>query len=107
FFEFVFFPFSFYINPPLFNLIYLCYFILVYLSNKICCTLKIRSYEFPFSIQNTNQNRSTMKDEKTYALSKHEDDNTISRRTFLRYAGSLAAFTGASAVLPGYALAGF
>jgi len=48
-----------------------------------------------------------MKDEKTDALSKHEDDNTISRRTFLRYAGSLAAFTGASAVLPGYALAGF
>ena len=31
----------------------------------------------------------------------------MNRRTFLRYAGSLAAFAGASAVLPGYALAGF
>ena len=31
----------------------------------------------------------------------------MDRRTFLRYAGSLAAFAGASAVLPGYALAGF
>ena len=36
-----------------------------------------------------------------------DNSNTISRRTFLRYAGSLAAFAGASAVLPGYALAGF
>ncbi|MDZ7659646.1 MAG: copper resistance system multicopper oxidase [Fodinibius sp.] len=36
-----------------------------------------------------------------------EDNNNISRRKFLRYAGSLAAFAGASAVLPGYALAGF
>ncbi len=35
------------------------------------------------------------------------DDNTITRRKFLRYAGSLAAFAGASAVLPSYALAGF
>ncbi len=37
------------------------------------------------------------------------DDNNsgMNRRTFLRYAGSLAAFAGASAVLPGYALAGF
>jgi|AntRauTorcE11897_2_1112592.scaffolds.fasta_scaffold05364_4 CopA family copper-resistance protein len=38
---------------------------------------------------------------------KDENKNSISRRTFLRYAGSLAAFAGASAVLPGYALAGF
>ena len=38
---------------------------------------------------------------------KDHDNNQISRRTFLRYAGSLAAFAGASAVLPGYALAGF
>ncbi len=35
------------------------------------------------------------------------EDNNMTRRTFLRYAGSLAAFAGASAVLPGYALAGF
>jgi CopA family copper-resistance protein len=35
------------------------------------------------------------------------EDNTMTRRRFLRYAGSLAAFAGASAVLPGYALAGF
>ena len=36
------------------------------------------------------------------------DDNNsgMNRRTFLRYAGSLAAFAGASTVLPGYALAG-
>jgi CopA family copper-resistance protein len=38
---------------------------------------------------------------------KDQDNNSISRRTFLRYAGSLAAFAGASAVLPSYALAGF
>ncbi|MDR8391440.1 copper resistance system multicopper oxidase [Aliifodinibius sp. S!AR15-10] len=36
-----------------------------------------------------------------------DDNNGMNRRTFLRYAGSLAAFAGASAVLPGYALAGF
>jgi CopA family copper-resistance protein len=35
------------------------------------------------------------------------NNNNMDRRTFLRYAGSLAAFAGASAVLPGYALAGF
>ncbi|TYP93593.1 copper-resistance protein, CopA family [Fodinibius salinus] len=35
------------------------------------------------------------------------EDNTMTRRKFLRCAGSLAAFAGASAVLPGYALAGF
>ncbi|WP_440998552.1 copper resistance system multicopper oxidase [Fodinibius sp. SL11] len=36
-----------------------------------------------------------------------DNNNGMDRRTFLRYAGSLAAFAGASAVLPGYALAGF
>ena len=36
-----------------------------------------------------------------------DNNNGMNRRTFLRYAGSLAAFAGASAVLPGYALAGF
>jgi CopA family copper-resistance protein len=36
-----------------------------------------------------------------------DKNNGMNRRTFLRYAGSLAAFAGASAVLPGYALAGF
>jgi CopA family copper-resistance protein len=35
------------------------------------------------------------------------NNNNMDRRTFLRYAGSLAAIAGASAVLPGYALAGF
>jgi CopA family copper-resistance protein len=34
------------------------------------------------------------------------NNNNMDRRTFLRYAGSLAAFAGASGVLPGYALAG-
>jgi CopA family copper-resistance protein len=38
---------------------------------------------------------------------KDENNNHISRRTFLRYAGSLAAFGGASMILPSYALAGF
>ncbi|MBN2732269.1 MAG: copper resistance system multicopper oxidase [Balneolaceae bacterium] len=38
---------------------------------------------------------------------KEENNNCISRRTFLRYAGSLAAFAGASTILPSYALAGF
>ncbi len=36
-----------------------------------------------------------------------DDNNSISRRTFLRYAGSLATFAGASAILPSYALAGY
>lgn len=36
-----------------------------------------------------------------------KNNNDISRRTFLRYAGTLAAFAGASAVMPSYALAGF
>jgi CopA family copper-resistance protein len=36
-----------------------------------------------------------------------DSDNNIDRKTFLKYAGSLAAFAGASTVLPGYALAGF
>ena len=36
-----------------------------------------------------------------------DNNNGIDRRTFLRYASSLAAFAGASAVLPGYALEGF
>lgn len=36
-----------------------------------------------------------------------DSTNTINRRTFLRYAGSLAAFGGASMILPSYALAGF
>lgn len=35
-----------------------------------------------------------------------DDDHHISRRTFLRYAGTLAAAAGVSAVLPSYALAG-
>src|SRR5699024_8066984 len=35
------------------------------------------------------------------------NNNNMDRRTFLRYAGSLAAFAGASGGLPGYALAGF
>ncbi|GAA5520263.1 copper resistance system multicopper oxidase [Aliifodinibius salicampi] len=36
-----------------------------------------------------------------------DNNNGMNRRTFLRYAGSLIAFASASAVLPGYALAGF
>ena len=36
-----------------------------------------------------------------------DEDNTITRRHFLRYTASLAAFAGASAFLPTYALAGF
>ena len=36
-----------------------------------------------------------------------DQNSNISRRTFLQYAGSLAAFAGASAMLPSYALAGF
>src|SRR5699024_9364262 len=48
-----------------------------------------------------------MNDEKTDALSKHEDDNTIYRRTFLRYTASMAGLTDVSAILPSYALACF
>jgi len=36
-----------------------------------------------------------------------DSSNIISRKKFLQYTGSLAAVAGASAVLPGYALAGF
>src|SRR5699024_11162027 len=36
-----------------------------------------------------------------------EDDNTISRRKFLRYTASVAGMAGVSAILPSYALAGF
>lgn len=35
------------------------------------------------------------------------DDNSISRRTFLRYTASMAAMAGVSSVLPTYAFAGF
>lgn len=35
------------------------------------------------------------------------EDNTISRRTFLRYTASMAAMAGISSVLPTYAFAGF
>jgi len=37
---------------------------------------------------------------------KNEDSNSISRRTFLRYASSMTAFATVSAFLPSYALAG-
>lgn len=36
-----------------------------------------------------------------------DSTNTITRRNFLRYTASMAAFAGASAFLPAYALAGF
>jgi CopA family copper-resistance protein len=36
-----------------------------------------------------------------------KETNTISRRTFLRYAGSMAALAGASALMPAYAFPGF
>jgi CopA family copper-resistance protein len=36
-----------------------------------------------------------------------DNNNTISRKKFLRYAGSMAAFAGVSTILPSYALAGF
>ncbi|MDZ7715171.1 MAG: copper resistance system multicopper oxidase [Balneolaceae bacterium] len=36
-----------------------------------------------------------------------DDNNKISRRTFLRYSASMAAIAGVSTILPGYALAGF
>src|SRR5699024_2334600 len=36
-----------------------------------------------------------------------KEENNISRSTFLKYAASLTAVAGASAILPSYALAGF
>ena len=36
-----------------------------------------------------------------------DDNNKISRLTFLRYSASMAAIAGVSTILPGYALAGF
>lgn len=38
---------------------------------------------------------------------KRQDEHKISRRTFLRYAGSIVGMAGAAAVLPSYALAGY